>query len=181
MEYSIGKAAGLVTGIIVGLIICVILLKFMNRNRKMKTEYDERQKAARGMAYMYAFWSVMIATAIIMVLDSAGIVLASSFTKGAFIIYVGIIVHISYSIFNDAYYGINTNKKRFVIVCLIAGLCNLLAVIGSIKGGVLIQDGIISDAGTNLLCVIMLFTMAIELIIKERIDSKKAVETESED
>ena len=48
-----------------------------------------------------------------------------------------------------------------------------------VEAGTFIQDGVISDAGTNLMCVIMLFVMAVELFVKDRIDSKKAVEEES--
>ena len=181
MEYNIGKAVGLSVGIIVGLIVCVFAFRFANRDKKIFTKYDERQQAARGKAYMYGFWATIIATAIVIILDVSGLTVANRFTEGFFIIFAGIIAQISYSIFHDAYYGINTNKRRFLVVCIIAGLCNLLGVIGPVKGGTFIEDGVVSDAGTNLLCVIMLFVMAIELFIKDRIDSKKAVEEESGD
>ena len=179
--YNIGKAVGLATGIIVGLICCFFVFKYMNKDKKLLTKYDERQQAARGRAYMYGFWAVMIATAVVIIAETAGIFPVAALTRGFFIIFVGIIVQVSYSIFNDAYYGINTNKKRFMIVCIIAGLCNLLGVIGSIKGGNFIEDGVLTDAGTNLLCVILMFTVAVELLIKDRIDSKKSIEEESED
>ena len=51
-----GRASGMTVGLIVGLILAVILLKFGNTNRKFKTEYDERQKEIRGMAYTYGFY-----------------------------------------------------------------------------------------------------------------------------
>ena len=181
MEYNIGKTVGLTAGIIVGLLICVIAFRYMNKDKKLLTKYDERQQAARGKAYMYGFWACIIATAVVIVLECGGIVLANRFTTGFFIIFAGIITQISYSIFHDAYYGINTNKKRFIIVCVLAGLANLLGVIGPIKGGTFIEDGVLSDAGTNLMCVIMLFTMAVELFIKGRIDAGCAPEEESED
>ncbi|MCR5831264.1 MAG: hypothetical protein K6G67_03860 [Lachnospiraceae bacterium] len=180
-SYNIGKAAGLATGIIIGLVCCVFVLKYMNKDKKLLTKYDERQQAARGRAYMYGFWAVMIATASVIVAETAGFFPVAAFTRGFFIIFVGVIVQVSYSIFNDAYYGINTNKKRFMIVCIIAGLCNLLGVIGSIKGGNFIEDGVMTDAGSNLLCVIMMFTIAVELLIKDRIDSAKVIDEESED
>ena len=180
-SYNIGKAVGLATGIIFGLIICFIVFKYMNKDKKFLTKYDERQQVARGKAYMYGFWAVMIATACVIIAETAGILPVAALTRNFLIIFVGIIVQVSYSIFNDAYYGINTNKKRFMIVCIIAGLCNLLGVIGSIKGGNFIEDGVVTDAGTNLLCVILMFTIAVELFIKGRIDSKMVTEEESED
>ena len=69
MEYNIGKAVGLSLGIIVGLIICIFVFKFANKDKKILTKYDERQQVARGKAYMYGFWAMMIATAVAMLLS----------------------------------------------------------------------------------------------------------------
>ncbi len=179
--YSIGKAVGVLTGIIIGLIICLIAFRYMNRDKKLVTKYDERQLAARGRAYMYGFWAGMIATAIVMILDCAGIALANRFTTLFFIIFVGIIVQVGYSIWNDAYYGINTNKKRFMIVCVLAAIANIIGVVGAVRGGTLIEDNMLSDSGTNLLCVILFAVIGAELFIKDRIDAGRANEAESEE
>ena len=37
------KGIGFITGLIVGLILVVILFKYANTDKKIKTEYDERQ------------------------------------------------------------------------------------------------------------------------------------------
>ncbi len=178
---NIFKASGVVCGVIVGLIICVVLFKFMNRDKKIFTKYDERQTVARGKAYMYGFWATMIAVLIIIVLDTANITVANRFTTDFFAVFVGIIVQVTYSIWNDAYYGINTNKKRFIIVSIAAGLFNLLPVIGSIRGGNFIENGVVSDFGTNLLVCLLLIVIGVELFIKDRIDSSKVSVEESED
>ncbi len=167
---GIAGSVSLVAGIIVGLVICVFLFRYMNKDKRVITKYDERQEVTRGKAYKYAFWSSMAAAAVVMVMDIAGISFASSFTKYFFIMFVGIIVHISYSIWNDAYIGINTNKKRLMIICVVAGAANLITVIGTIMGGQFIVNGEISDSGANLMCVIILFLAGIELFIKDRHD-----------
>ncbi len=178
---NIYKASGVAVGVIVGLVNCVVLFRFMNRDKKIFTKYDERQSVARGKAYMYAFWAMMIAVLIIILLDTAGITVANRFTTDFFAIFVGIIVQVTYSIWNDAYYGINTNKKRFIIVSIVAALFNLIPVIGSIKGGNFIENGVVSDFGTNLLVFILMIIIGIELFIKDRIDSSKSSVEESED
>lgn len=180
-KMGIFRASGMAAGLVVGLIICIILFRYMNKDKKILTKYDERQEMARGRAYKYGFWAAMAAAAVVMIMDVAGITLASSFTKYFFIMFVGILVQITYSIFNDAYMGINTNKKRLMIISIIAGLCNLLGVIGNIKGGTFIVDGIISDAGSNLLCCILLVAAGIELLIKDRMDRKHEATEESGD
>ncbi len=178
---GIFRASGLTAGLVVGLIICVFLFKYMNKDKKILTKYDERQEMARGRAYKYGFWATMAAAAVVMITDVAGISLASSFTKYFFIVFVGILVQISYSIWNDAYLGVNTNKKRLMIICILAGLFNLLGVIGSIKGGQFIVDGVVSDFGSNLMCCILLMLAGIELLIKDRLDKKHEAVEESGD
>ncbi len=180
-KLGIFKASGITAGIIVGLIICIFLFKYMNRDKKIMTKYDERQEMARGKAYKYGFWASMIATAFVMVFDVAGITLATSFTKYFFILFVGIVVQVTYSIWNDAYYGINTNKKRLIVICIVAGIINLLSVVANIMGGQFIVDGIISDAGANALCCILMLYAGILLIIKDMKDRNSGSLEESED
>ena len=50
-----GKGAGFAVGITVGVILVMVLLKMSNTDKKIKTEYDERQERIRGKAYKYAF------------------------------------------------------------------------------------------------------------------------------
>ncbi|MCR5422001.1 MAG: hypothetical protein K6E98_13460 [Lachnospiraceae bacterium] len=177
---SIYRGAGVATGLLIGFIICIILFRFINKDKNLSTKYDERQKTVRGKAYMYGFWGAMIAAILVMILDSAGIMIASRLTTDFFVIFIGTFIQVTYSIWNDGYYGINTNKKRFYIVSLCAGIANLLSVIANIKDGRFIDNGVISDAGINLLCVILFLMIAAELIIKDRMDEKVSAE-ESED
>lgn len=179
-SYSIGNSVGVATGIAIGLIICIFLIKFMNRDKKLKTEYDERQEAVRGKGYTYGFWGCMAGAALVMIADCGGFVFATRFVMDFFIIFIGLIVQITYCIWNDGYYGINTNKKRFYIISIIAVLLNLLSVIGNIKGGSLIRDGLLQDAGINLMIVVLFIVIAVELIIKEKAENKEDISVESE-
>ncbi len=179
--YNVGRATGLVFGIIVGLVICVFVFRYMNKDKKVVTKYDERQELARGRAYKYGFWASMAAAVVVMFLEMIQLTVATSFTKYFFIMFVGIMVQVGYSIWNDAYYGINTNKSRLTVVCLIAGLCNLVGVIGSIAGKQFIVDGVVTDSGANALCCIMMIYAAVMLFVKSRKDKRGGSIEESED
>ncbi len=178
---GLAKSAGVLTGIIIGAIICVILFRFMNRDKKILTKYDERQKAVRGTGYMYGFWGSMGAAALVMCLDVGGISFANRFSTDFFIIFVGILIQVSYCIWNDGYFGVDTDKKRLYIISIVAALCNLLGVIGNIKGGTFIVDGVLSDSATNLMCVILFLVIGIELMIKDSVDKRSETVEESED
>ena len=172
--FAVGRSVGVASGIIVGLIICIFLIKYMNRDKKLKTEYDERQEAVRGKGYTFGFWGCMAGAALVMILDCGGFEIANRFVMDFFIIFVGLIVQVTYCIWNDGYYGINTNRKRFYIISIIAALCNLLSVIGNIKGGSFIADGVLQDSGVNFLIVVLFIVIGVELIIKERIDHEES-------
>lgn len=172
--FAVGRSVGVASGIIVGLIICIFLIKYMNRDNKLKTEYDERQEAVRGKGYTFGFWGCMAGAALVMILDCGGFEIANRFVMDFFIIFVGLIVQVTYCIWNDGYYGINTNRKRFYIISIIAALCNLLSVIGNIKGGSFIVDGVLQDSGVNFLIVVLFIVIGVELIIKERIDHEES-------
>ena len=171
--YYLGKSAGLAAGIIVGLVICVILFKFMNKDKDLKTKYDERQQSVRGRAYKYGFWGFMAGTGFIMCLDAGGIEIASRSVTLFFIMFIGLVIQVCYSIWNDGYYGINTNKKRFYGVSLVASLINLLVVVAAVREGSFFENGLISDRGINLLCVILFLIIGVELIIKDCLDKKE--------
>ena len=173
-EFAVGRSVGVASGIIVGLIICIFLIKYMNRDNKLKTEYDERQEAVRGKGYTFGFWGCMAGAALVMILDCGGFEIANRFVMDFFIIFVGLIVQVTYCIWNDGYYGINTNRKRFYIISIIAALCNLLSVIGNIKGGSFIVYGVLQDSGVNFLIVVLFIVIGVELIIKERIDHEES-------
>ena len=86
-SYSIGKATGLAFGIAVGLLICVILFRYMNRDKKLRTKYDERQEAVRGKGYTFGFWGCMAGAALVMILDCGGFEIANRFVMDFFIIF----------------------------------------------------------------------------------------------
>ena len=125
--YNEARMFGVATGVAVGLVLALIIVRTVNRDRKLRTEYDEMQKLARGQAYKYAFYAVMIYEALVCWL-SMGIELpAEQSVIHFFGIFVGITVQACYCIWKDAYIGLNTNLKRYIILVTIASVLNLLA------------------------------------------------------
>ena len=112
MNGNIYKSAGMAVGILVGLIIAVVLIIIANKNRKFKTEYDERQLKVRGDAYRYAFYTVVIWEAILLILAFGEF----SFPISAYVLHyagilAGILVLSGYCIWMDAYWGLNNNRR----------------------------------------------------------------------
>ena len=129
--YNIGRIVGVLSGVLIGLVIAVIMLRFVNKNKKMTAEYDEMQKLVRGRGYMYAFYTVLIFEALMCVL-SMGVELPAEQGVIHFVaIIIGVTLHACYCIWHNAYVGLNMNLKRYVIIMAVIAVGGLMfAVIG---------------------------------------------------
>ncbi|MCR5417452.1 MAG: hypothetical protein K6E84_00880 [Lachnospiraceae bacterium] len=160
------------TGVVVGLVISAFLLRYMNKNGVMKTEYDEMQQKARGKAYKYAFYAMMIFEAILGILASGEVVLPfNNWTLHFMPIFVGLVVQISYCIWNDAYIGLNTNTGRFAAISVVIALVNILVAGLEASKGNLIVDGIFQASFTNLIIGILFGVIGCELLLKKIVDN----------
>ncbi len=167
-----------VIGLMVAAVLIVILFKYANKDGKVKTEYDERQKTLRGNAYKYAFYTEALAQILIMLLFMAKIELPIENYALLFIgIILGCIVLCGYCIWNDVYWGLNNDRKRYHIILIVVVVLNALSVIMSVVSGDIFQNGKIGMPMLNIIVLIMIAVVYLELLIK-KIADKKAVKEE---
>ena len=173
MDANIARAVGVAVGILIGLVIAVLLVRFANKNKKYKTEYDERQIKVRGDAYRYAFYTVVVYEVILFILKLAEISLPV-YDPVLHIagVLLGCIVLCVYSIWKDAYWGINNNRKRYGIVMLLCGILNLIPVIGAFADGSMVQDGIVTGPVINLMICVMMLLIGAELLLKHLMEKR---------
>ena len=168
MNGNIYKSAGVAVGILVGLIVAAALILIANKNKKIKTEYDERQLRVRGDAYRYAFYTVVVWEAILFVLAFGEF----TFPVPTYVLHfagiiLGVMVLSGYCIWKDAYWGLNNNRKTYGVILVVAGLLNVIPVIGGLRSA----DG--SDFPyVNLLACVMLLVLGVELLIKQLLDRR---------
>ena len=170
-----GTAAGLVAGIVVGLIVVFFALRKLNDDGKAKTKYDERQKAVRGMAYTYGFWTILAVNALMLVISTTTFDIAVLGPCVYFLpIFAGIVVQVSYSIFNDGYVGLNTNMKKYTIFMIIVTVFNIGVALLAFINGKMFTNGRLQGPFLNLLCGLLFFVVAVDLLIKQAIDRREA-------
>lgn len=168
MNGNIFMSAGVAVGIFMGLIVALFLIKLANSNRKVRSEYDERQLRVRGDAYRYAFYTVVVWEAVLIVLAYGDFHLPVPDLALHFAgIVAGGLVLSTVCIWKDAYWGLNNNRRSYGIILVVAGLFNAIPVIGSL-----------SDTGgsdfpyVNLLCCVMLVVVGAELLLKQMADKQ---------
>ena len=165
---------GWIIGIIIGIILVIILLKVLNKDGAVRTKYDERQQIVRGKAYMCGFYSGLIACAVMLFLNTGNFGAEKLGYAGFFIpILAGVVGQVSYSIFKDAYVGLNTNMTRFILIMAFISAFNFFIGIMAAVNGELIVDGKFQGPVINLLCGILFVIIFIELIIKKAIDARE--------
>ncbi|MCD7843945.1 MAG: hypothetical protein LUG17_04905, partial [Clostridiales bacterium] len=59
MNMNLYHALGFAAGIIVTLLLVLLVRCLWLGKLRVRSEYDERQKAAQGVAYRNAFWTVV--------------------------------------------------------------------------------------------------------------------------
>ncbi len=169
---SQAEAMGILIGALVGIILCFFLFKYMNRDKKLKTQYDEMQQKTRGKAFCYSFYTVMIIEALMIFVSLFDLNLPMTDAVVHFtIIVIGVMVLACYCIWNDAYVGLNTNMKRYGVIMLIAGAINLASAIAAIAGGRMLVGGKLQAPFINMLCAIMLIAIALVLLAKKISDA----------
>lgn len=172
---------GFIVGIIVGIILVVILFKYANTNNKIKTEYDERQEKVRGKGYMYAFYTALIVQAIMVLASICKIEIpVEDYILHFAGILFGCLTLGIYCTWNNVYWGLNNDHRRYGLVFAIAIIINIIAIVGPAISGMLFEEnGKIGLPALNIMVIFMLSVYGIVYLVRKAIDAKK--DTEEED
>jgi hypothetical protein len=165
---STKASVGMAMGIMVGLVICVILFRFANTDKKIKTQYDERQETIKGRGYKYSFYTMMFCEVVLMLLQISDINLPfENYLLHLGVILISCLVLCLHSIWNGVYWGLNNNRKRYSAIIVIAVALNLIPVISSIARGSLSTDGFNSLPILNIIVLIWMGVIGICALAKK--------------
>ena len=168
---SIFASMGAAVGLLIGLIICVILFRYANTDKKIKTEYDERQQIVRYRAYRLAFYTIMVFEALVCIAGIGGFELPMvSYVQHFTGVMIGATVLGVYCIWHDVYWGLNNNKTRYMLIFVFTAILNCIPIIGAAKSGNLIIDGKLGMAALNIMVIAMLIVVVVTLLIKQIAD-----------
>lgn len=169
-EMTVGNLAGFgfVFGLMFAAVLCVILFKFANSNRKIMSDYDERQEVIRNKGYKYSFYTVMALEAVMIVLSVSEVTLPiATYLVHLGIILIGCLVLCIYCIWNDAYWGLNNNRKRYTAIIVIAIVLNIIPVINAISRGRLSGEGFDSLPVMNIMVIVWMAIIGVAAIVKK--------------
>jgi hypothetical protein len=177
----LGFVVGMLLCIIITLVVCFVLLSILNTDRRAKTVYYERQQMVRGKGYKYSFYTIIGLLVLLITFDVGDIQLPIKHSVLYFcVIVVGIMVHTTYCIFNDGYFGLNNPPKLYYISFIVIGLMNvLIGILNGLKTG-FTDDGMLDTPVINFLCGMMFVVLGISILIK-KLMVKDDIDDEDED
>lgn len=114
-------------------------------------DYDERQILARGRAFMWGFFSLMICLMVYGLTDMLIEPWCDTLTGCIICICVSLIVFAVICIRQDAFAGIGQKRKRNLTVLLVLTAANLFFGVSHIIDGDLLRDGLLSFRSVSLI------------------------------
>lgn len=158
------KSTTWVIGALCGIGIALLILLIRKITGREGSKFDERQIAARGVAYKWGFFSMMICEAAYVLLLALEIRFADEMTGPILGIFVGVGVFGAVAAAKDAYTALDeTPRSRFLWPVL--GVMWLFIGIMKVIGGEAVRDGVLTiDSMQLFLGVVFLVIGAVDLI-----------------
>lgn len=157
----------MILGLLFGIVLCIVLLIITTKNGTLKRDYDERQQMVRGKGARYGFFTVMGCNGLFILWDIGVKDIAMELSVAMIIsVLVGIIVYVSYCIWNEGYFSMNEKPKSLVWVFIVLAFVNLGIFFQACKAGEAIKNGVLTFRTMNLFCAIMMVIVLIVLLCK---------------
>lgn len=166
---STAYIAGIVCGVLAVALVCWLISRINKKTGMEKKEYDERQQAVRYKGFRYAYLTLLGCMALLAVLHSLDIV-TGDVSGWLFVgVIVSLLVHIIYSIYNDAYFRVSDSPKSFIALFSVLGLTNMaLGIMKRINGEV--EGAFPAYGDLNAIVGAMLLIAVVNILIKLRLD-----------
>lgn len=172
-QYNPYRAYGILAGVIVGALVAMVLVRAMHKNRSLKTEYDEMQQRIRGTAYTYAFYAIAAYEVIMALAESMGPVPIDPIVTHFAGIALGVTVQAVYSIWNDAYIGLNTKSNQYGITMIVIALFNLVIAIMGWMSGRMVVNGVLQAPFVNMLVFLMFVAIGTAFFLKRSVQREE--------
>ena len=154
------------------MVLLVNVLKNDKNGTNGSSQYDERQLLIQGKAYKYAFFTLVSYHLVIGMLTMIlKIDFATTYVYMLIGLCVGVIVYVTYSLFHDAYIGMDESKNLSAGVAFFVGVCNAGSALFELDK--MFVDGILQPEFGRLVIGLTAFYIGIILVVKKQMDKKE--------
>ena len=172
MEHSVGYILGILVGVLVGVGVVALLFKL----KAVDLTFDERQERARGQAYKYGFWTLVVCLFLYGFSDQIFGRWCDVLAGAMLCIAAALMVFTSVCIVKDAYLSLKEKPRTIMILLTVVGSLNLAIGIMNWKNGRVVQDGILTFGAANGICGIMVLVILAVYVVNHLLAKREDAE-----
>ncbi|MCD8052048.1 MAG: hypothetical protein LUE89_10280 [Clostridiales bacterium] len=169
MNVNLYHALGFAAGVGVTLLVFLLIRRIWQGKWRVGSDYDERQKAAQGVAYRNAFWTMVVYLLLGWVLNLFDVELSTSPLFLFVGVLLGVLVYAVSCILLDAYMGLNDNPRRWMVVTAVIAAVNLVCALCNAHNSAVWT--------ANLLCGLLLIAVLIAFGVRALLHPNQEDET----
>ena len=147
---STEERMGIVVGLTVGLVIGLLFVALLFRKKVLDCTFDERQERARGVAFKYGFFTLMISIYAYGASELAVGRWCDAMTGSCLCVAAGLLVFAVTCILKDAYLSLRERPRRIMTLFVLLTVFNLGVGTEQAVKGKLVEDGVLTFRVTNL-------------------------------
>lgn len=167
--YHAGLLFGLLTGILIGVAVLVLLFK----KKVLSMEFDERQERARGKAFQYGFFTLMICLYVYGVSEMALGRWCDALAGVTLCIAIGVGVFAVTCILRDAYLSLKEKPRQVMTMFALIAFFNLGLGGLYLSSGGLVEDGVLTYRAVNPILGAMALAILIVYIVNFLLRSRE--------
>lgn len=166
--------AGILAGIMAVAVVTAILTAVRKKQGRPKPEYDERQMAARGVAYRWAFLTLMLSLAVNTGVEALWGPWAKPGVSAWMLIFLSIGVFIVACVRKDAYFAVAQNPRTYLWLFGAVVLCQIPNFLLQLRSGDLVEDGLLTWNALSPACGVLFGVMFVCMLVHLRLKSARA-------
>ena len=164
MEHSLGYNLGMLVGVLAGALVGVGIIALLFKLKVMDLTFDERQERARGQAYKYGFWTLVICLLLYGFSDMALGRWCDVITGVMLCLAGALVVFASVCIVKDAYLSLKEKPRKIMTLLAVVSVLNLAIGVMNWKGGRVVENGVLTYGAANGICGAMVLVILVVYI-----------------
>ena len=161
MEHSVGYILGILVGVLVGVGVVALLFKL----KAVDLTFDERQERARGQAYKYGFWTLVVCLFLYGFSDQIFGRWCDVLAGAMLCIAAALMVFTSVCIVKDAYLSLKEKPRAVITMLTVVAVLNLAIGAVNWRNGRVVEDGVLTSNAVNGICGIALLMLLVVYLV----------------
>ena len=176
MEHSLGYNFGLLAGVLVGALVGVGIVALLFKLKVMDLTFDERQERARGQAYKYGFWTLVICLLLYGFSDMVLGRWCDVITGAMLCIAAALMVFASVCIVKDAYLSLKEKPRKIMTLLAVVSVLNLAIGVMNWKNGRVVENGVLTYGAVNGICGVITLTILVVYVVNYLLAKREGAE-----